>query len=260
MPARLAARLNWPATSRSSSRLSNCAKPERTTITVIDQHHSNHVSSSLSASWFYDASAVPLRWQSIRRSYAMNVTKSQYHYLCCLFVGFLPCPPRSLTYVSSRGRTTLPPRCSMNDFVYKHCRFFSKNALFLARIFNYFIKRIAPENTAPITTGEADTMALSSRTLIAALALAAFQAQAVNVTVAYQTSAEPAKVAQADNTSLKPAGRPSTGASLTAVRASCGRWLPATSRSATSVPARWRSPPPSRCRSKSFYWPQSLVT
>lgn len=34
----------------------------------------------------------------------------------------------------------------------------------------------------------------------AAFALMAFQAQAVNVTVAYQTSAEPAKVAQADNT------------------------------------------------------------
>ncbi|AWF38732.1 hypothetical protein CSC17_1775 [Klebsiella oxytoca] len=37
----------------------------------------------------------------------------------------------------------------MNDFVYKHCRFFSKNALFLARIFNYFIKRIAPEILHP---------------------------------------------------------------------------------------------------------------
>lgn len=50
-------------------------------------------------------------------------------------------------------------------------------------------------------------MALSSRiTLITALALAAFQAQAVNVTVAYQTSAEPAKVAQADNTFSKASG------------------------------------------------------
>lgn len=50
-------------------------------------------------------------------------------------------------------------------------------------------------------------MALSSRiTLITALALAAFQAQAVNVTVAYQTSAEPAKVAQADNTFAKASG------------------------------------------------------
>ena len=50
-------------------------------------------------------------------------------------------------------------------------------------------------------------MVFSSRiTLIAALALAAFQAQAVNVTVAYQTSAEPAKVAQADNTFAKASG------------------------------------------------------
>lgn len=50
-------------------------------------------------------------------------------------------------------------------------------------------------------------MTLSSRiTLITALALAAFQAQAVNVTVAYQTSAEPAKVAQADNTFAKASG------------------------------------------------------
>ncbi len=40
-------------------------------------------------------------------------------------------------------------------------------------------------------------MAFTSRiTLLAALAVAAFQAQAVNVTVAYQTSAEPAKVAR----------------------------------------------------------------
>ncbi|CAM7583352.1 taurine ABC transporter substrate-binding protein [Citrobacter sedlakii] len=36
--------------------------------------------------------------------------------------------------------------------------------------------------------------------LLAVLAFIAFQAQAVNVTVAYQTSAEPAKVAQADST------------------------------------------------------------
>ncbi|HAT1648043.1 TPA: taurine ABC transporter substrate-binding protein [Raoultella planticola] len=50
-------------------------------------------------------------------------------------------------------------------------------------------------------------MALTSRiTLIAVLALAAFQAQAVNVTVAYQTSAEPAKVAQADSTFAKASG------------------------------------------------------
>ncbi|MBS0897135.1 taurine ABC transporter substrate-binding protein [Pantoea dispersa] len=40
----------------------------------------------------------------------------------------------------------------------------------------------------------------------AALTLMTFQAQAVNVTVAYQTSAEPAKVAQADNTFAKESG------------------------------------------------------
>ena len=50
-------------------------------------------------------------------------------------------------------------------------------------------------------------MAFTSRiTLLAALAVAAFQAQAVNVTVAHQTSAEPAKVAQADNTFAKTSG------------------------------------------------------
>lgn len=43
-------------------------------------------------------------------------------------------------------------------------------------------------------------------TLAAALALLTFQAEAVNVTVAYQTSAEPAKVAQADNTFAKESG------------------------------------------------------
>lgn len=44
-------------------------------------------------------------------------------------------------------------------------------------------------------------MARSSHySLLAVLAFIAFQAQAVNVTVAYQTSAEPAKVAQADST------------------------------------------------------------
>ena len=47
-------------------------------------------------------------------------------------------------------------------------------------------------------------MAISSRnTFFAVLAVVAFQAHAVNVTVAYQTSAEPAKVAQADNTFAK---------------------------------------------------------
>jgi taurine transport system substrate-binding protein len=50
-------------------------------------------------------------------------------------------------------------------------------------------------------------MAISSRiSLLGALALWAFQAQAVEVTVAYQTSAEPAKVAQADNTFAKESG------------------------------------------------------
>ena len=50
-------------------------------------------------------------------------------------------------------------------------------------------------------------MAISSRfTLFGALALWAVQAQAVEVTVAYQTSAEPAKVAQADKTFEKTSG------------------------------------------------------
>ncbi len=80
-------------------------------------------------------------------------------------------------------------------------------------------------------------MAISSRnTLLAALAFIAFQAQAVNVTVAYQTSAEPAKVAQTTPL-LKKAEQPWTGVSLTAEPASCGRWLLATCKSATSVPA-----------------------
>ncbi|WP_409521661.1 taurine ABC transporter substrate-binding protein [Pantoea sp.] len=43
-------------------------------------------------------------------------------------------------------------------------------------------------------------------TLAAALALLTFQSEAVSVTVAYQTSAEPAKVAQADNTFAKESG------------------------------------------------------
>ncbi|KAA5968999.1 MULTISPECIES: taurine ABC transporter substrate-binding protein [unclassified Pantoea] len=42
--------------------------------------------------------------------------------------------------------------------------------------------------------------------LAAALALLAFRADAVNITVAYQTSAEPAKVAQADNSFAKDSG------------------------------------------------------
>lgn len=44
------------------------------------------------------------------------------------------------------------------------------------------------------------------RLLAAALSLFVLQAQAVNVTVAYQTSAEPAKVAQADNTFASTSG------------------------------------------------------
>lgn len=50
-------------------------------------------------------------------------------------------------------------------------------------------------------------MAVSSRfSFLAALAFLTFQAQAVTVTVAYQTSAEPAKVAQADNTFARTSG------------------------------------------------------
>ncbi|MDX6019032.1 taurine ABC transporter substrate-binding protein [Scandinavium sp. V105_16] len=47
---------------------------------------------------------------------------------------------------------------------------------------------------------------VSHLSFLAALAFITFQAQAVNVTVAYQTSAEPAKVAQADNTFAKESG------------------------------------------------------
>ena len=82
-------------------------------------------------------------------------------------------------------------------------------------------------------------MAISSRnTLLAALAFIAFQAQAVNVTVAYQTSAEPAKVAQADNTFAKESGATvdwrkfDSGASIVRALAS------GDDKSATSVPAR----------------------
>jgi taurine transport system substrate-binding protein len=46
----------------------------------------------------------------------------------------------------------------------------------------------------------------SHLSFLVALAFITFQAQAVNVTVAYQTSAEPAKVAQADNTFAKESG------------------------------------------------------
>ena len=41
---------------------------------------------------------------------------------------------------------------------------------------------------------------------LAALALLSLQAKAVEVTVAYQTSAEPAKVAQADDTFARSSG------------------------------------------------------
>ncbi len=100
-------------------------------------------------------------------------------------------------------------------------------------------------------------MALSSRiTLITALALAVFQAQAVNVTVAYQTSAEPAKVAQRTTPLPKRAAQPLTGENSIVARASCGRWLPAMYKSATSVPVRWRLPPRSRCRLKCSCWRQ----
>ena len=64
-----------------------------------------------------------------------------------------------------------------------------------------------PEYCSHNKTGEQTIMVISSRnTFLAALAFIAFQAQAVNVTVAYQTSAEPAKVAQADNTFAKESG------------------------------------------------------
>ena len=50
-------------------------------------------------------------------------------------------------------------------------------------------------------------MGITSRiSLFAAAAVMTFQAQAVNVTVAYQTSAEPAKVAQADSTFARESG------------------------------------------------------
>lgn len=49
-------------------------------------------------------------------------------------------------------------------------------------------------------------MTIKKTIIAAALALLAFQAEAVKVTVAYQTSAEPAKVAQADNTFARDSG------------------------------------------------------
>ena len=84
-------------------------------------------------------------------------------------------------------------------------------------------------------------MAISSRiTLLGALALWAFQAQAVDVTVAYQTSAEPAKVAQADNTFAKESGANVDWRKFDSGRPWCVRLRPATCRLVISVPARWR--------------------
>ncbi|MBD3703999.1 hypothetical protein IE990_02180 [Klebsiella pneumoniae] len=104
-------------------------------------------------------------------------------------------------------------------------------------------------------------MAFTSRiTLLAALAVAAFRAQAVNVTVAYQTSAEPAKVARADNTFAKTSGATvdwrkfDSGASVVRARP------PAMCRSVILAPARWRWPPASRCRLKCSCLPQSSAT
>ena len=104
-------------------------------------------------------------------------------------------------------------------------------------------------------------MAFTSRiTLLAALAVAAFQAQAVNVTVAYQTSAEPAKVAQADNTFAKTSGATvdwrkfDSGASVVRALASGDVQI------GILAPARWRWPPASRCRLKCSCLPQSSAT
>ena len=104
-------------------------------------------------------------------------------------------------------------------------------------------------------------MAISSRNaLLGALAFIAFQAQAVNVTVAYQTSAEPAKVAQADNTFAKESGATvdwrkfDSGASIVRALASGDVQI------GILAPARWRSPPVSKYPLKFFCWRQSLVT
>ena len=103
-------------------------------------------------------------------------------------------------------------------------------------------------------------MALSSRiTLITALALAAFQAQAVNVTVAYQTSAEPAKVAQADNTFAKASGATvdwrkfDSGSSIVRALASGDVQIGNLGSSPLAVAA-------SRCRLKCSCWRQSSET
>ena len=81
-------------------------------------------------------------------------------------------------------------------------------------------------------------MAFTSRiTLLAALAVAAFQAQAVNVTVAYQTSAEPAKVAQADNTFAKTSGATVDWRKFDSGAAWYAPWPPAMCRSVILAPA-----------------------
>ncbi|STQ13864.1 taurine transporter substrate binding subunit [Enterobacter cloacae] len=71
-------------------------------------------------------------------------------------------------------------------------------------------------------------MAITSRiTLLGALALWAFQAQAVDVTVAYQTSAELRKSRRRITTLPKRAAQTSTGVSSTAGRPWCVRLRPA---------------------------------
>ncbi|STV24184.1 Taurine-binding periplasmic protein TauA [Klebsiella pneumoniae] len=104
-------------------------------------------------------------------------------------------------------------------------------------------------------------MAFTSRiTLLAALAVAAFQAQAVNVTVAYQTSAEPAKVAQADNTFAKTSGATvdwrkfDSGASVVRALASGDVQIGNIGSSPLAVA------PASRCRLKCSCLPQSWAT
>lgn len=95
---------------------------------------------------------------------------------------------------------------------------------------------------------------------LAALALIATQANAVDVTVAYQTSAEPAKVAQADNAFAKDSGAKvewrkfDSGASVVRALAS------GMCRLVILAPARWLSPRVKMCRLKCFCLPPSLGT
>lgn len=76
--------------------------------------------------------------------------------------------------------------------------------------------------------------------LLAALSLAGASlfAQAADVTIAYQTTVDPAKVAQADGAYEKLPTPKSTGANSTMAPTSSPPLPPATCRSATSVPAR----------------------